>query len=138
MPSIQNATSIVRDTGIPFACILIPSRQYVRNRFIPRIKDVMLKEKPGNGNDLTAPPLLETDLAHIQTLLRSNHSVDGSIYGVSEHIARRFTVQSRGPSGSRRSNWATVGTSSARTFRTPRSGKKLPSSSAISKAVLNP
>ena len=58
--------------------------------------------------------------------------------GVSEHVACQFTVQSRRPSGSRRSDWATVGTSSARTFRIPRSRKKLPSSSAISKVVLNP
>ena len=95
------------------------------------IKDGILKGKPGSGNDLTVPPLFETDFTPIQTLLRSNHSVDGSIYGVSEHVAFQLTVQSRGPSGSRRSNWATVGTSSARTSRTPRS-------SAISKVVLNP
>ena len=114
-----------------------PDSMFTTASFL-RIKDVILKEKPGSGNDLTAPPLLETDLAHIQTLLRSNHSVDGSIYGVSEHVACQLTVQSRGPSGSRRSNWATVGTSSARRFRTPRLRKKLPGSSTISKVVLNP
>ena len=61
------------------------------------------------GTTLLAP-LLEADSARIQTPLRSNRSVDGSIYGVSEHVACQLTVQSRGPSGSRRSNWTTVGT----------------------------
>ena len=114
-----------------------PDSMFATASFV-RIKDGILKEKPGSGNDLTVPPLFETDFAHIQTLLRSNHSVDGSIYGVSEHVACQLTIQSRGPSGSRRDNWATVGTSSPRMFRTPRSRKKLPGSSAISKVVLNP
>ena len=74
-----------------------------------RIKGAILEEKPESGNDLDVPPLLETDFARIQTLLRGDHSAGSPIHAVSETVTRRSTIQSRGSSGSRRSGWAAIG-----------------------------
>ena len=74
-----------------------------------RVKGAILKEKPESENKLTVPPLLETDFARIQTSLRGDHSVDGSIHAVSEPATCQSTDQSRGSSGSRRGSWVAVG-----------------------------
>ena len=79
MPSIQNANSIVRDTRTLLARILIPLGQRVCLRLIPQDEGVIPKEKPESRNGLAVPLLLGTDFTHIQALLNSNHSVDGSI-----------------------------------------------------------
>ena len=79
MPYIQNANSIVRDTGTLLSHILILLRQRVCRRLIPQDEGVIPKEKPESRNGLAVPLLLGTDFTHVQALLRSNHWVDGSI-----------------------------------------------------------
>ena len=79
MPYIQNANSIVRDAGTLLSRILIPLGQRVCRRLIPQDQGVIPKEKSESRNRLAVPLLLGTDFTHIQALLRSNHSVDGSI-----------------------------------------------------------
>ena len=82
-----------------------------------RVKEATLEEKPESGNDLTVPPLLETDFARIQTLLRGDHSVDSSIHTVSEPTACQSTVKWRGSSGSQRGSWVAVGNVFCKTGR---------------------
>ena len=74
-----------------------------------RIKGATLEEKSERGNDLTIPPLLEANFAHVQTLLRVHHSADTSTHTVSEPVTRQSTVQFRRPSSSQKGNWVAVG-----------------------------
>ena len=48
-----------------------------------RIKEAILKESQESEIDLAVFPPLETDFAHIQTLLRGDYSMDSLIHGVS-------------------------------------------------------
>ena len=74
-----------------------------------RVKAATLEEKSEGGEDLAVPPLLETDFARIQTLLRSDQPAGSLTHVVSEPVVRQPTVQSCGLSGLRRGGWVAIG-----------------------------
>lgn len=75
-----------------------------------RIKRATLEEKQESRNGLTVPPLLGKDFARIQALLlRSHHSTDGAIHGVSGAVVLQPIISPHGSSGSRGSGWVAIG-----------------------------